>query len=56
MSHVARNVTSRLLAIEGGRVLAPGEDAEIEPNDHDKALEEEGLLLRIVKSKKESDK
>lgn len=47
MSHAVRNVTNRALSITGGRVLEPGEDAEVEPNDHDRALEDEGKLLRL---------
>lgn len=48
MSHVVRNVSNGLIAIEGGRVLAPGDDAEIEPNDHDAAIEAEGRLMRLT--------
>lgn len=61
MSHMVRNITNGPLAIDGGRVLAPGDDAEVEPNDHDTALEDEGRLLRLAPDKqpgakkKESD-
>jgi len=48
VSHTAQNQTNKPLALDGGRVLAPGERAEIDPdNEHDAALEEEGSLLRI---------
>jgi len=48
VSHTAQNQTNRPLALDGGRVLAPGERADIDPdNEHDSALEEEGALLRI---------
>ena len=61
MSHMVRNITAGPLALDGGRVLAPGDDAEVKPNDHDKALEEEGKLLRLApdkqpNAKKETDK
>lgn len=48
MSHLAQNQTSRPLPLDGGRVLAPGERAEVDSkNEHDAALEAEGKLLRI---------
>lgn len=54
MSHLAQNQTTGPLPLEGGRVLAPGERAEIDfKSEHDKALEDEGKLLRIITEKKE---
>jgi hypothetical protein len=54
MSHTAQNQTGGPLSLEGGIVLAPGERAEIDfKSAHDKALEDEGKLLRIVTEKKE---
>jgi hypothetical protein len=53
VSHLAQNQTTRPLALDGGRVLAPGERADIDfESEHDKALEAEGALLRIQATKK----
>ena len=55
MSHTAQNQTGRPLALDGGRVLAPGERAEVDPkNEHDAALEESGQLLRIHPAQEEA--
>jgi hypothetical protein len=48
MSHTVQNQTRHPVALTGGRVRAPGEQAKVNPKDpHDKALEDEGQLLRI---------
>lgn len=49
MTHKVRNITAGPIALDGGRVLEPGEDADIDPgSDHDTALEDDGRLLRLA--------
>jgi hypothetical protein len=56
VSHTAQNQTNRPLPLDGGRVLEPGERAEIDPkSEHDKNLENEGKLLRINETPKEKN-